>query len=172
MFIAHLPAGYLLSTSLRPRLLDRHHDARLFVLAGMIGAIAPDFDLAYFYLVDHRQHHHHTYFTHLPLSWALLIVFFAIARRAAAARDRRWPTVGLFFALNGFGHLLLDSIVGGIWWLGPWIDQPFSLFTIHRRVEPWWLNFVLNPSFVLEIVLVVVALGVFCRSTRKKRSDE
>ncbi|HEV7822952.1 MAG TPA: metal-dependent hydrolase, partial [Burkholderiales bacterium] len=69
MIIGHLPAGYLLSTFTYMRLGSDVVSRQVFLLAGMAGAIAPDADLLYFYLIDQRQHHHHTYFTHFPVVW-------------------------------------------------------------------------------------------------------
>lgn len=165
MFIGHIPAGYLLSIGLRPRLSRPGRSATRFVAIGIFGAVSPDLDLFYFYLVDHARHHHHTYFTHLPLFWLGLLAIFAAARKwrpAAAA----WPGLGLIFALNGFGHVVLDSIVGDVWWLAPWVDRPYSLFSVHRRLEPYWLNFILHGSFALELALLISAIVVFRRRRR------
>ncbi|STG53031.1 Uncharacterised protein [Escherichia coli] len=45
MFIGHLPAGYLITCTLVKRLplIARH--ARWAMVIGLVGAIAPDFDL-------------------------------------------------------------------------------------------------------------------------------
>jgi inner membrane protein len=60
-------------------------------------------------------------------------------------------------------HLCLDSIVGDIWWLAPFVDRPFSLFTVPALYQPWWLNFLLHWSFGLELGLVVWAVFVWQR---------
>lgn len=163
MFIGHIPAGFLISTYLNRRLAAPNSNTRIFILAGIVGAVAPDLDLLYFYLVDHGRHHHHTYFTHLPIFWAALIIAAGVWRTTRS--DSCGPGLGLIFAINGFGHVVLDSIIGDVWWLAPWIDQPYSLFTIHRRLDPWWLNFLLHESFALEIALVLGAIFVW----RKRR---
>lgn len=61
-------------------------------------------------------------------------------------------------AANGLLHMLLDFIAGNIYWLAPWVNKPFSLFTVFRLYEPWWLNFLLHRSFVLEIAIVIWAV--------------
>ncbi|VTR68827.1 hypothetical protein DESC_720205 [Desulfosarcina cetonica] len=38
--------------------------------------------MIYFYIFDHRQHHHHTYWTHIPLYWAIVLVFPFLLLRA------------------------------------------------------------------------------------------
>ena len=55
MFIAHLPSGYLLSVSLLRRIRHIPASTKTVILTGMLGALAPDFDLAYFQFIDHRQ---------------------------------------------------------------------------------------------------------------------
>jgi hypothetical protein len=160
MFIGHLPAGYIVSRHLLPR-LHGGTNARAVIAAGMLGAIAPDFDLFYFFLIDQQRHHHHTYWTHLPIFWVPLCAtsFTALWLRPSSTI----AAVAAVFTLNGFGHLLLDSIVGDIWWLAPIVDRPYSLFHVRRVYEPWWVNFVVNPSFLLEIGAVLYAQALWRR---------
>ena len=37
----------------------------------------------------------------------------------------------------------------------------FSLFTVSARYQPWWLNFILHWSFLLELALWAAAIRVF-----------
>lgn len=134
---------------------------KLLVGAGMAGAIAPDVDMLYFYLVDQRQHHHHTYFTHFPVVWLTLLLLSLLWM--GMSRRKTGPTLATVFALNGFIHLLLDSIVGDIWWLAPAVDRSFALFTVPALYQPWWLNFLLHWSFALEIALVAGAVWAWRR---------
>lgn len=128
----------------------------LFLAAGMLGAIAPDFDMFYFFFVDQMQHHHHTYWPHFPIVWFSLLLlalgWYGLAKEKANA------SYALIFSLAGCLHMLLDSIVGDIWWLAPFVDQSFALFSVTARYSPWWLNFILHWSFVLELMLVLGAL--------------
>lgn len=166
MFMAHMPAGYIVSRHLLPK-LHSGINAQAVIAAGMLGAIAPDFDLFYFFLVDHHQHHHHTYWTHLPIFW---ITLSTASLATLLLRPKSTIAASTFaLALNGFGHLLLDSIVGDIWWLAPLVDRPYSLFHVRRAFDPWWVNFIVNPSFGLEIAIVVYAL-VLWRSPPPARS--
>ena len=66
--------------------------------------------------------------------------------------------LAFMFCLAGFGHMLLDSIVGDIWWLAPFVNQPFVLFTVPALYQPWWLNFILHWSFGLELLLGLWAM--------------
>lgn len=64
---------------------------------------------------------------------------------------------------GSIGHLLLDTIVGDIWWLYPYVDTPFALFVVPSLYRPWWLNFVLHWSFMVE---VAVTAAPCCESSR------
>ena len=158
MIIGHLPAGYLLTRLLYPPTV---FPWRIFILSGLCGALAPDLDMLYFHLIDHGQTHHHRYFTHFPAFWGglLLLALFAWL----LTRFARAGLLASVFAGNGMVHLCLDSIVGDIWWLAPFVDRPFSLFTVPALYQPWWLNFLLHWSFGLELGLVVWAVFVWQR---------
>ena len=161
MIIGHLPAGYLISTFTYMRLGSDVVSRQVFLLAGMAGAIAPDADLLYFYLVDQRQHHHRTYFTHFPVVWLALLAL--SVRWFCTARFRLLPALAVVFTLNGFVHLMLDTIVGDIWWLAPFVDQPYSLFTVPARYHPWLFSFIFHWSFVFELAIATWAVMVWRR---------
>ena len=67
------------------------------------------------------------------------------------------------FGINVLLHLVLDSIVGHIWWLYPWIDEPYSLTTVPAEYKPWWMSFILHQSFLLEIALLATAVFLYVR---------
>jgi hypothetical protein len=165
MIIGHLPAGFILSTLLLPRFQMAGVTDTRCLLAGMLGSIAPDFDMAYFYLVDHRRHHHHTYFTHFPIVWASLLLVSTLC--LPSKRLQCGAVLLFFFSLNGLGHMVLDSIAGNIWWFAPFVHQHFSLFTVPALYKPWWLNFLLHWSFTLELVLVGVAMYLWRRTLQR-----
>lgn len=156
MIIGHLPAGYVASKLMFPYFEARGAVSKPFLWSGVLGAFAPDFDMVYFHLVDHRQHHHHTYWTHFPIVWlslllAALIWFYSARTKSSAA-------LAVIFTINGFIHLFLDTIVGDIWWLAPFVDKPFALFAVPALYTPWWLNFLLHWSFALELAIVACAV--------------
>lgn len=167
MLIGHLPAGYLLTRAWLGRLTLPPRQTRLLMACGLMGAVFPDIDMLWFYLVDARQHHHHTYWTHLPLFWLLVLTPCALVARWAGHR-LALLAVGVF-AGNLLLHLLLDSIVGDIWWLAPWIDRPYALFTVPRVYAWWWGNFLLHWSFAIELVVILFALR--CWRTRPRRQE-
>lgn len=161
MIVAHLPAGYIGARLLAPRLSVPQGAMRPFLIAGLIGAIAPDFDLLYFYLADQHQHHHHTLWPHFPVLWASLLLVSALwfhARRGGGCTP-----LAVIFSLNGLVHMVLDTVVGKIWWLMPFVDRPFSLFTVPARYHPWWLNFILHWTFIFELALIAWAVYLWRR---------
>ncbi|MDP1666177.1 MAG: metal-dependent hydrolase [Methylobacter sp.] len=155
MIIGHLPAGYIVSKLLFPYFESRDAVLRPFLWAGIFGAIAPDLDMVYFHLVDHRQHHHHTYFTHFPIVWASLLLLSFIWFNAARVKIR--AGLAMIFSVNGLIHMLLDSVVGDIWWFAPFVDKAFAFFTVPALYKPWWLNFILHWSFAVELAIVLWA---------------
>jgi len=167
MFVAHLPAGYIASKLLFRRCDPMEISYPAFMLAGMLGAIAPDFDLAWFYLIDQRQTDHHGYFTHYPAFWLSLL---AVSWVWYGEAERR-GSVALWcnFSLNGFLHLCLDSIVGGIQWLAPFDHQSYSLVTVAAVHKPWWLNFLVHWTMLLEAAIVLWALYLWRGPARQWR---
>ncbi len=156
MFIAHLPAGYIVSKLLLNKKNVPKVNHKALLIAGMLGAVFPDIDMLYFYLLDNRQHHHHQYFTHYPIVW-LTLLFGALLWKILKPNSIK-SLLMMLFAFNGFIHLCLDTIVGDIWWLAPFVDQPFALFTVPALYNPWWLNFFLHWSFALEVIICLGAI--------------
>ena len=138
-----------------------------FLFSGILGAVAPDLDMIYFHLADHRQHHHHTYWTHFPVLWAgLLLVSMWWFRRT---RSKPFAAVAVIFSLNGFVHMLLDSIAGDIWWFAPMFNIRFSFFTVPALYTPWWLNFLLHWTFALELAVTGGAVFLWYSSRQVSR---
>lgn len=155
MLTAHLPSGYVLAHGVRcntPWLLP----------AALIGAVLPDLDMIWFHLVDQRSIHHHRYWVHIPLFWALVAI---VILPGLAVWARRYLAVGLVFFAAIFLHLLLDSIGGGIMWAAPFNDRLYALVTVPATQAHWVLSFVLHWTFLLEIAVLVIAVLLW----RKRR---
>lgn len=162
MIIGHLPAGYVTSKLLAPRFGVEGAALKRFIWAGMLGAIAPDLDILYFYLVDHRQHHHHSYWPHFPIVWAILLLVSLIWFYTARAKPG--AALAVIFTANGLIHMILDTVAGNIWWLAPFVDKSFALFKVPPRYDPWWLSFIFHWSFVFELAIVVWAVYLWRRA--------
>lgn len=113
MFVAHLPAGYLAG-----RIVSCERRSGRWWCAALVGSVFPDLDMLYFYLIDGQQSLHHHYWTHLPFVWLCLTPILAL------------HPVSRIFVLNVFGHLVLDTVAGGILWLWPWHPASFVLFQV------------------------------------------
>lgn len=162
MLIAHLPAGYLVAqgfSSLR---------VKGIVPVALLGSIFPDLDMFYFYLVDNRQHHHHSYWTHFPSIWILLMILSAcwlyFRRQSGTA------VLMLVFSVSGFIHLLLDSVMGDIPWLAPYSTQFYALFTVPANFKPWWMSFILHWTFLFEVAIIIAAAVLFIRNRKKRKA--
>ncbi|WP_437883272.1 metal-dependent hydrolase [Pseudomonas sp. LRF_L74] len=161
MFIAHASSGYILSAYVSKAFKCRLLSTRSVVTAGILGALAPDIDMLYFYLVDNRQTHHHHYVTHWPILWLGLTALAGLF--TYLDKSSRHGRLALMFCLAALLHLLLDTLVGDIWWFAPFVDQPYALFTVPARYQPWWLNFLLHWSFAVEIVICSWSVWLYWR---------
>ncbi len=164
MFIAHLPSGYIVARVLSKKINTMPYSWCWFVFSCLLGAIVPDLDLIYFYFWDQRAHHHHTYWSHYPIIWFGLLVSMGVLQKLFPSKNIVLYLFGFLFC--GCLHLLLDSVVGDIWWGAPFIDQPFALATVHAVFSPWWLNFILHWSFLLEILITGWAIYLWFKNKK------
>ncbi len=160
MFIAHAPAGYLVSW-----LASRRSDnARSLIATGVLFSLLPDTDLLWFYLIDNRQTPHHEYLFHLPLFWLTLAV---IAGILAILTKRRDFLTHIYVALVCLMvHMLLDSFAAEIYWLRPFSDTHLNAVNVPAQFNWWVWNFVLHWTFIVEVMICVAALVVFLRSRK------
>lgn len=108
MIFAHLPSGYLLGRGLG--------GSRRVLAAVMIGSVAPDLDMLWFWLVDQGQTHHHRFWPHIPAVWALIAL---VTLPLTYWLARPWlPALAGFLAAI-LMHLVLDTLNGGIMWRWP-----------------------------------------------------
>ena len=151
MFIAHLPAGYLVSRALAGRCPQRAG----LIATGLLASVVPDLDLLWFYLVDNRQTPHHSYIFHWPLFWIGLACAGLIVTRAL--RWRRGEPFILTALCCLLLHMVLDSVAAEIAWFAPFSSWELHLFEVPARHDWWVWNFVLHWTFALEIAIVVAA---------------
>lgn len=161
MFVAHLPAGYLVTRYYLRNVETsyiRNSAVKYYVMFGLICSVLPDFDLVYFYLIDNRQHGHHSYWTHIPLFWILLCGLLYFGVKALFRKNIGLAIIILL--LNTQLHLFLDSVAGGIYWLYPWSSEKYRLFEVTARFDWWVWNFILHWSFLFELLIIIVAAYV------------
>lgn len=162
MIIGHLPAGYVLSRIGYSWFCHVISSYRPFMFWGMFGSIVPDLDMLYFHLIDHRSTHHHKYFSHYPSVWLSIVAIAAIFSISETSR-KKFGGYALLFSVSAFLHLILDTVVGDVWWFAPFVDQPFALATVPALYKPWWLNFILHWSFLLELSICFWAVLLWRR---------
>ena len=157
MFIAHLPAGCCLTTILLFKFVQPENERtyRRFLWTGLCASVMPDLDLIYFYLIDHRQHPHHTYITHIPFFWLAGAIWLWFCGAMFRQRFMMWSTLIIF--TNGILHLFLDSVASKVLWLYPLFDDGLGLFHVPSRYSWWVWNYVFHWTFGLEIMIVVAA---------------
>jgi len=125
MFIAHLPAGYLLAKLFKIEQTKETLSEKTIISLALIGSVLPDFDLIYFYLFDNRQHLHHSYWTHIPVYWVLIYVSAMTLSQIIKHKKLFYISTILFCCI--ILHLILDTMVGGILWLYPFSKDSVSL---------------------------------------------
>ena len=159
MFIAHLPAGYLLSKAIQKKFNNSK-----YLWLGLLGSVFPDLDLFYFYLINKRQTAHHEYWSHIPFLWLLIgaLTFLAIK----ISKKDNWNLPAILFFVGIFSHMVLDSIAAPIHWLYPFYTQDFQLIDVPSVYSWWVLNFILHWSFLLEIAICALAGFVFIKELR------
>jgi len=110
MLTAHLPSGYLLGTQAARWPWARNLRPGLRLGSAMAGAMAPDLDMLYFWLVDAGRVHHHTYLSHYPALWfSLLLPILLLRRFGATVCAQRHEQ----FVRRHFRHLALAVAVAG-----------------------------------------------------------
>ncbi len=170
MIIAHLPVAYLAATGIRHRTKTPQMQTAwsLPMIACLIGGIAPDFDLLYFYTIGGRHINHHAYITHTPFYWACAatITFVAIHTISDATKRSRLRWIAGMFFVGILTHHVLDSFVGWLYWFYPFSDQKVGGFVVIPSIySSWWLwNFILHWTFLVELTIVTAAGVVWWRS--------
>lgn len=150
MILAHIPSGYLLGHALS-RGAAR---AKWLRAAMMLGAVLPDLDMIWFYVIDDRAFHHHRYWVHIPMFW-LAVGMISMPLIAWLWRPALLPAAG--FLAGVFLHLVLDTIAGDILWAWPWSDRFFHLITVQPTQSHWVLSFLLHPVALIEIAIIAAA---------------
>ncbi|MBL4811255.1 MAG: metal-dependent hydrolase [Rhodobacteraceae bacterium] len=160
MFIAHLPAGYLLAN----RMAKSHRHRKPLIAVGLFAAILPDLDLIWFYLVDDQQTNHHAYFFHWPLFW-LGLALCAWLLAGAMQFNKAKPFIQIATA-SLLLHMALDSIAAEIGWLRPFFSAELHLVHIPSSYDWWVWNFIWHWTFALELIITLAAAFVFWRRSR------
>ena len=163
MTFGHLSAGYITSKLLFREFKHQSVYSKAFMFWGLLGSIAPDFDMLYFLTAYHIIPNHHAYFSHFPLFWLTLLLMSLFWLQLHRHRNQN-PAAAFIFSLNGFIHTILDTFTGEIWWLAPFVNKPFSLAAERSEISSFsdW-------TFGIEIFLLLLALYLWGNSSVRKR---
>ncbi|QMU61619.1 MAG: metal-dependent hydrolase [Gammaproteobacteria bacterium] len=163
MFLAHMPAGYLASKLLVAQFCLDPPKTKWLLFLGLLGSIFPDLDMFYFYLIDNRQHGHHSYWTHIPFYWVcLLAVSYTIA---AFLKSRFLVASATVFIGCILLHLSLDTFAGGgIKWLYPFQNSYINIFSIPARQNYWVWNYILHWTALVELSIIFFAAVTFWKT--------
>jgi len=153
---AHLPAGYVVGRTMPA--------APLVLPAALVGAVLPDADLIWFYLIDERAFHHHRYWVHAPGFWLAVA---ALALPAIRAPAPRFLLAGTAFFASIFVHLLLDSLAGSIIWLWPFDDTLYALVEVPATRSHWVLSFLTHWTILAELAVWAAAASLWTRPRRR-----
>jgi hypothetical protein len=73
------------------------------------------------------------------------------------------------FSLNGFVHMILDSVPHKIFWLAPFSYRGFSVNALFKRIAPSIVEDHPYWSYSIEALIIILALFLFVDSQRTTR---
>jgi len=179
----HIAGGYLVTRALLKLAgssLSTSQNVALLIIGTLAGEL-PDIDLIWYYL-EHRfsknngAQSHRNYITHAPTFWLILCLLIVFVGYVTTSTFTEW--LGWIILAGTFSHFLLDSIEYGITWLWPFSKKEFCLYRlpephIHKRTGSFSYYFeyltkyyVRSWTFVAEVLVVLIACGVFLLSAR------
>ncbi len=156
MFIAHLPAWYILTKK-----LQKHIKNTKYFFIGLVGSIFPDSDILYFYLIDNKQNLHHSYWIHRPFYWLIITVIFFFT--IWLLKREKYYLFGIVFFSNIFLHLFLDTIVWKVEWLFPISNKAYYFFDVPDVYDYRVYNFVFHWTFLFEVLIILWAISIIFR---------
>jgi len=155
---AHLPAGYITCRLCYQQFKHRIDSWRSYLLWGLLGSIAPDFDHVYLWFFEPEQDHH-LYFSHYPSFWGLLLIvaafWFVMDRRSQN------PVSAFMLSFGGFIHMILDTVPGHIFWLAPYSYRPFSIVEPLEKANPWLVDRFPGWAYGIELLILIWAVRLF-----------
>jgi inner membrane protein len=118
-------------------------------------SVLPDFDLAYFYLIDQRRTPHHDCWVYTPIVWLVLAAMIALVP-IATGRRKQLVLVGVGLSSVPL-HLVMDSVAADVRWFFPFADLRVNLVHVQAVYKPWYLNFLLHWTIALEVLIWLLA---------------
>lgn len=151
MIYAHGPAGYIVSKLLYSGFKKSNVSKNLFIFWGIFGAIAPDFDLLYYYTIGMCGVSHHEYFTHFPILW-FYFMFISLLLIIITKNTSHYAAFAFIFTLNALIHMILDTVAGDtmLW------SIPFSYIPVYGMKK-----YLLWNEDLSEIIIILLAYFIW-----------
>lgn len=167
MIVGHLPAGYFLTRYLIKR--QKLTLNKFWLGLGLIAAIFPDFDYAYWILSNDQSESHRGYITTYPIIYLGIFLIFLLIY---LIKKNIWLKnfIIIVFA-NIFLHFLLDTPFFGVKWFYPLCNQYLGFYDIGGYANGGGIqvqNYFTNWYWYLEIALWLVALIAIIISSKRK----
>lgn len=179
----HLASGYLSGTLLATWLpgLVQDDSRQIFIALVALFAVIPDLDEFWVFAKIGRAigskagFNHRKLLTHTPLLHLLIaVLIFALG---AIAQNQLVVQISFAYLLGTMMHLFFDSFAYGVMWLWPFSKKLFAFRRAGVNIEippdlklrNYWIAFlkvyVKDTVFVLEILLIILAVNVFVSSS-------
>lgn len=177
--LGHVAGGYLLSKTILKIFPSNLSEASKETLScwGAILGFLPDIDIFFaFYqtgslTINHTVADHRLYLTHTPLIWLVLGLVISLL----FWNKPFWKNFGLIVWVGTWSHMLFDSIDYGVRWLWPITEKTYAIMSGNIVVNAqannffgYWLEFLKayssTPTFYVEILVIISALWIFCKS--------
>lgn len=152
------------------KLESRIKSYSLFWFWGLLGSIAPDLDYFYLKLFDVRKYDHHYYPTHLPLTWAILLAMSILW--LIANKKGQNPVLVFIFSLNGFIHMILDTVPHKIFWMAPFSYKGYTLASLISRIAPAMIDEHPCWNESVEAIIFILALYLFIYNVNSGRNNQ
>jgi inner membrane protein len=140
-------------------------EGKVVYVCGILTGVAPDVDVLFAGLAEHRGS-----IVHTPFFW--MVCAAGVALLGIVFRQRKRLLLGLALAIliGAATHFVLDAIFVGVKILYPLSNEYFRMRPpISTRYENWLINYVLHPIFLTEIY-VCVGAGMLWRYRRAEPS--
>lgn len=136
---------------------------RDWILAvGITSAVLPDLDFLLMFFTGSDSHH--IFFTHTPIFYlicGLILSLGVLYFEKVLKKDIDYKfidTLILTFIINTLVHIFLDVPTGKIRLLWPMNESAFTIFPINIAAKgmDWIANYITNPMFYFEIMILIV----------------
>ena len=155
MMIGHLPGSYV-SMTLTEKWWRRGltpQEGSFVYACGILAGVAPDVDVLFAGLAEHRGS-----IVHTPFFWMVCAAGVALLAILFRQRKRLLLRLSMAILMGAATHFVLDAVFVGVKILYPLSNEYFRMRPpISLRYDNWIINYLLHPIFLTEIYVCVGA---------------